>query len=343
MILLEGVDRTGKTTVATALMKLLPGWSFVHQTKPDCHPFKYGMQRVVNSHPRVVMDRLHWSNYVYGHTYKGSQDLLTEHEWRITELALASRGTMVVYMHDDIEGILGRWGKGEMYPPTEIPQLLDHYRNLIGQAGERTTNLPVHIATLSDLVQDGKPTYRLQQLAAECEHLARMAAKFPPPSQGIGTVCPEFVIIGEAPADRCEPCGDVPRCPLDTGPGPGWLWQAIDELNCRWWEGYYTQVSSFADPGHFVATMNTMKPQVILSLGAKARDFVRTSRIIGLDDGIRFSSVEHPDFVRRLRDFTLWKLAVREALDSFCEAEKSVDWTGKVVPDWFDMEAENCA
>lgn len=173
MILLEGVDRTGKTTVAEHLMRLLPGWSFVHQTKPDCHPFKYGMQRVANSHPRVVLDRLHWSNYAYGRVYDGSQELLDAHEWRLTELALASRGTMVVYMHDDLESILGRWGKDEMYPPTEIPALLDHYRNLVGGAGDRKSCLPTHVATLPDLVYCGRPTYRLQQLAAECEYLAQ--------------------------------------------------------------------------------------------------------------------------------------------------------------------------
>ncbi len=284
MILLEGVDRTGKTTVATELMKLLPGWSFQHQTKPDCHPYKYGMQRIAHAHPRIVLDRLHWSNYCYGHTYDGSQDLLSRHEWRLTELALASRATMVIYMHDSVEGILGRWGKDEMYPPTEIPQLLNHYTELLRGEGKQQPVLPTCVLTLPELVVNGQPTYRLQQLAAECEYLAQRAAWLPPPSQGIGTITPKFVIVADAPPEICEPCGDVPRFPLDNALE---LWTALDNAKIKWWEGYYTYSNVFFNPSHFTATMNTMNPNLVIALGDKARDLVSGGRYVGLNHSIQ--------------------------------------------------------
>jgi hypothetical protein len=265
----------------------------------------------------MVMDRGHWSNYAYGQVYKESQDLLTPHEWRLTELALASRATTIIYMRDSLENILERWGKDEMYPPTKISQLLGHYENLVTQTGALRSHLPIHMATLPDFIYEGEPTCHLRQLATECESLARTASWLPPPSQGIGISNPGFVIVGEAPFDQCEPCGDLPRFPLDTDT---LLWRALDEMDTRWQEGYYTSITSFHTPTQFALAMNAMNPQVVLSLGRDARDFIRLARMADFDSTICFAAVENPNILWKWQpwNFTSWKSTIGDALAPFC-------------------------
>src|SRR5437016_14437090 len=100
MLILEGSDCVGKTSVAKTLLDLLPGCAYKHHTKPPVHPYNYFGWFLAHTGPRVIVDRLHWSEYAYGTVYRhGSQ--LTDHQWKYLELACLSRRATIITLIDD--------------------------------------------------------------------------------------------------------------------------------------------------------------------------------------------------------------------------------------------------
>ncbi len=95
MILTEGADGVGKTTLCESLAAEF-GYDYLHFGKPDSHPIDYwfreGLKDVKGG---TVIDRLHLSEEAYGAVYRnGSQ--LTDHQFWLLEGWLWARNTMIV-------------------------------------------------------------------------------------------------------------------------------------------------------------------------------------------------------------------------------------------------------
>lgn len=76
-VLLEGPDGSGKTRLAEALLEE-PGARRVHMSIPDERPIDYWWKRfaeVDTTDGTLVIDRLHWSEDVYGPLFRGGADL----------------------------------------------------------------------------------------------------------------------------------------------------------------------------------------------------------------------------------------------------------------------------
>jgi len=267
MLILEGTDNTGKTTVAKALSKLLPGWSYRHHSKPPIDVYTYFSTFLADSHSRVIVDRFHWSNYAYSQTYH-DQPLMNKHQWRCLELMLMAQNTHTLYMYDDPENVIGRWGSGEMYEAKadKIRELSEHYLELykgIPDADIRCT-LPASMYNLRDLMdENGDPTEKLKVIAINSITSSTAASKLLPPSLGMGAVG-GFMVIGDTPL---WPADDDKR-PQVPWNYDGWLWQAIDEYKVKWWNGYYTYASAFDSNyqmGHYIHKV--IKPKKILYVG----------------------------------------------------------------------------
>jgi thymidylate kinase len=220
LIILEGCDRVGKSTVAHALRKLLPGWSYRHHTKPPCDVYDYFSRFLADAHPRIIVDRCHWSNYTYGHVY-GDQSQLSNHQWRLIELMMLSRGSVVLHMTDDIENIKSRWAADEMYKMDEekFGCILDRYHALASDYADKRSYLPKMTLTLPDLInlKTNKPTELLHAIASANSAQATALSTWFPPSLGCGyTGQGGFLVIGEAPS---EDKFANPQVPLDFGPG----------------------------------------------------------------------------------------------------------------------------
>jgi hypothetical protein len=324
MILLEGSDRVGKTTVAKALRDLLPSWSYRHHTKPPCDTYDYFARFLTETHPRVIVDRMHWSNFTYGHVY-GDQSRLTDHQWRVLELAYLGRRAVVLYMYDELDNIKSRWGADEMYKFDEAKwvELLQRYSWLADgcRMDGKLTVLPVVKAKLPELVNltDGKPKQLLKSIAAAAEANARHLAGWPPPSMGYGNTEPGgFLVIGEKPSYAKF---DSPNFPLDMGPACEWFWRAVDAVKLRWWEGYYTNASSFRSVGDFACFVHWLKPAKVLALGGVASKLVTQGCCFtGTWPTCEVATISHPGFARRFESsqFNLWGSKLETALIDWC-------------------------
>lgn len=295
MILLEGPDRCGKTTVAEMLRGLLPGWSYRHHTKPPVDAYTYFAWFLADTHPRVIVDRMHWSAQVYDKVFERSA-ALTPHQWRLIELAHMSRGTTVYCLNDDPQQIFNRWGDDEMYLSDKIPQLCTGFNQLCSGDGDPPSYLPHIELKLPDLIFNGKPCDYARLLAMSDEDNARFATRNLPASLGIGKTPAEFMILGEAPGSPIK--GSMrPSLPWDEGPAAEHLWAAFDVLELAWWQGYYTNASAFGSIPEFAHYINSVvRPKRILAFGARARTLCTMAQ---LHPNTEVFNVLHPSVARR--------------------------------------------
>lgn len=113
MLIIEGTDLVGKTTLAKALVKDLEGhgpWVYRHQTKlpPKWdHPWSY------YSHISqfVVQDRFHMSEVVYSKVCRGNNTDLDEERYRLVDAWCRLQGSVTVLLIST-EGFLRKqWDK----------------------------------------------------------------------------------------------------------------------------------------------------------------------------------------------------------------------------------------
>jgi len=97
LILVEGPDKAGKTTLAKRLSYLL-GWHYLHTgPAPDLNKaFEHNLNALLVYRDKVVIDRLHLSTRVYGPIFH-NQNLLSTYDIEVLEGLLRSKKAMVVY------------------------------------------------------------------------------------------------------------------------------------------------------------------------------------------------------------------------------------------------------
>lgn len=295
MIILEGMDRCGKSTVARALRELLPGWSYRHHTKPPMDPFGYFAQFIADSHPRVIVDRFHWSEPAYGKTYRHGSGL-TKSQWRTLELMCLGQNAQIIYMYDHVESIKARWDDSEMFPAEPLNQLCLEYATI--KAASKVAN---YSYTLPDLIDaKGRPTERLEAIAAaERFGVARRQKYQLPPSIAYGAHG-GFMIVGESPSEReLEKSPDV-QAPFKSGPASEVLWKALDDHSIAWWNGHYTNASEFTVEG-FKEYAEWVDPTKIVLLGNVAQKLMPESQRAA-PHVPRVIHLAHPAYVKRFQN-----------------------------------------
>ena len=97
VVLLEGPDGGGKSRLAETLLEREDDARFVHMSIPDERPYDYWMGRLeaALTDGTLVIDRLHWSEDVYGPLFRGGADL-TRGEREDLEAWLTERRCVVV-------------------------------------------------------------------------------------------------------------------------------------------------------------------------------------------------------------------------------------------------------
>lgn len=270
MIVVEGLDRCGKSTVTQALLKLLPGWSYRHHTKPPMHPYGYFAGFLADARPSVVVDRLHWSEPAYGVTYRDGSGLSFV-EWTKLELMCLAQDAHVLYMEDDVDSIRSRWDDKEMFPAEGIERLKDEYEKVLAQS-----KVPRVRAKLPDMVQDGRPTEALARLASlETEH-ADFTEQLPAPSIGAGRLRDAaFFVIGPTPTlSGAEKDPDV-QFPLPLGHAEEEFWEFMAS-EVPWHRGYYTGASSYSTAALkrlvLMPIENDKDAPIVVCLGNEAKD-----------------------------------------------------------------------
>lgn len=267
MIIVEGLDRCGKSSVTKRLLELLPSWSYRHHTKPPMSPYGYFAGFLADCRPHVIVDRLHWSEPAYGNTYRGGSGLSRAETIKLELMCLAHDAT-VIYMHDSPESIESRWDDSEMFPADGIRKLIAEYEKVIQES-----RIPYSRHKLHDLVKDGSPTELLARLASSEIHAANASLMCPPPSIGSGRLSTaEFFVIGPTPTLRgAEKDPDV-QFPLPLGHAENEFWEMAAHF--PWHKGYYTSASSYsiASLKRLVLTpeINDSVRPIVICLGKEA-------------------------------------------------------------------------
>jgi thymidylate kinase len=135
IIILEGVDGTGKTTLAHELCDLAqqvtPGVNvtYLHAGPPDRHPlyeYEVPLQDVHPTRDLVVCDRWHLGELVYGPLYRGGSQLQGP-GLRHIRLFLHRHGAVVVRLKEDIRTVTLRVSeRGDTYVNVLDLDELDH-------------------------------------------------------------------------------------------------------------------------------------------------------------------------------------------------------------------------
>lgn len=99
LIVIEGADRTGKTTLAGRLAKEAgDGW-YVHRSAPQGHPleeYETFLDDYVPGGQSWILDRWHWGERVWPRVF-GRETQYDEAMLRHTDMYIRSRGGVIVY------------------------------------------------------------------------------------------------------------------------------------------------------------------------------------------------------------------------------------------------------
>jgi thymidylate kinase len=129
VVVLEGCDGTGKTTLATTLATQ-HGYSVVHSGRtPDDVDLLARYRSILATPGKIVLDRSFISELVYGPLQYGRSRLTTSDATQLA-LLVAARGGVLVHLISWPETIVARLrGRDGSAPPLEsIRALTDSYR-----------------------------------------------------------------------------------------------------------------------------------------------------------------------------------------------------------------------
>lgn len=128
VIVIEGCDKCGKTSLATQLSAML-NWPVVKSSQPG--PMGAVHEYIAALHTNTgpfIADRFHLGESVYGPLYRGGFGV-NQYDFREIERLLSARGALLVLMEDDPAWIVTRFRQlnEDFARADDIPKLLDGF------------------------------------------------------------------------------------------------------------------------------------------------------------------------------------------------------------------------
>lgn len=154
IIIIEGVDKTGKSTLAKKVSEET-GYPVVHLGVPPDKGYYRKLRRLINKGKEgVIFDRFHWGDVAY-HGITREKRALTPEEFTKIEGRLDELGAVVIYCHSGFNAIWRRFkeDKEELINPESIPIIQEQYRKIIALTPLRVMlhdfkNFPIEITKL---------------------------------------------------------------------------------------------------------------------------------------------------------------------------------------------------
>lgn len=196
LIVLEGSDGAGKTTLAEKLAEALPGpvgrQSFRAPTGDPLQEYESFLRRVaLTPEASYIVDRMHWSEMVYGTIFRPN-DHMSEGSFRHLEMVLQGQGGLTVLLDPPAEELRQRLhDRGD--DPRALPGMREEdvvtvkhqYRWLVDESG--LVFSPVHRAAAPNV-----------RAILELAHFRELKERSPFPHY-VGPMNPHILLVGDQP------------------------------------------------------------------------------------------------------------------------------------------------
>ncbi len=287
LLVLEGADGTGKTTLAKAIEKR--NHRYVHNGPPPdgISLFEhYTQQMLAARHVDTVFDRLHVGELIYGPVMRG-KSLITLEEMRLLNRLLFSMGGKVIFCDTNNEAILGNWldRKGQEYVDQveKIKRVAYDYRTLFDQEfGQQDT-----------VVFDYNESYLLERVNQffPYDEVPDFLRRKRCPEGVIGAPEAKFLIVGERVNPELSFGQDLAFYSMENSSG---------FLNrCLWDAGYKEHELSFTNARTITSATRDLyslwtndRSLVVITLGKLAAETCDNQAVPHLE-------VPHPQYVKR--------------------------------------------
>lgn len=271
-IILEGCDKTGKTTLADILVKKF-GFKKVVSGPPTGDPYVDYVKKLKSARQNTVFDRLCYGELVYGPIYRG-KSLINQEKLRNLELLAMAKNTIVIFCHDNVKNLSRRFKRdGEKFSKmTDIKKISSSFKEIM-----RDCRLPVihHQIGTNDLTRGNK----LKKI------IKRFSRDVPALDDVIGKIDrPRLLLVGDKRNTRGR--YSSVGLPFDFGPSSRFLFNQLRSL---------TDDIAIMNSDHprLRAAIMAIRPELIISLGKNAHHRLN---MIGIEDHFL---VPHPSYENR--------------------------------------------
>lgn len=282
LVILEGVDGAGKTTMAETLRGLAPETKILHKgplTRDVISEYTLDIQHYRPGRGEdVVCDRWHLGEQVYGPILRG-ESAFTRSSFVHVEKALQARGALLVHLDQELGVLRSRLrARGDdLVNEGMLGDLQRGYRTAL-----RESRVP-------RLTFDGR--WDVEQLTEivlrSARHLEEACVKLNPFTTYVGDPHPRYLLLGETRNENFK-SDVVPEAAFTPASATSGKY-LLDHLTSTELYGCGLANACEEDVGELWETLG--KPPTV-ALGVHATGACRES-------GIEFGAVPHPQFVRR--------------------------------------------
>lgn len=138
IIILEGCDKTGKTTLAKEICSRL-GYEYIKISNPEYDAYQEYITHLNNTNGPTLFDRFHLGELVYGPIFRNKNDL-AGYKFSNIEKVLKGKGTKIIYTYNNVDWIKNKFieDKETFVSENQIEDIIKAYNNVLYK-----TELPV--------------------------------------------------------------------------------------------------------------------------------------------------------------------------------------------------------
>jgi hypothetical protein len=211
IIILEGCDGVGKTTLAAEIHRRLPFAWQLHQGPPQGDdPFSIyeeGLLAYDGTTP-IICDRWHLGEMIYGPMYRGGSIVDDIARWHIEAFLQAKGATQIVLTLPDhvVERRLATRGD-DMVDPAKVATIQQRYRDIVPDTNVFTAFFECddHSGRCSCFIEG------IDEMLHDARHAWLVAAKLRDFPTYVGPMRPDYLLLGERRNDEAFTAAFVPQ------------------------------------------------------------------------------------------------------------------------------------
>jgi thymidylate kinase len=283
-IIIEGADKTGKTTLANAIVKRF-GCEYIHFGKPKKHPATEYAEYAISTNRNVVLDRFYLGELVYGPLLRGKCGL-NPLEFVTLERLLRLKQAILIQTTTDVTLANKRLAVSTQH---EAVDNLQNEKAVLGFSLLHDRSKLQHVIKYDGSTRENL-TDVLNQLSALRFEVTKDQEIIQKVCTGIGTpVGPKIVFVGEAVNKRVTWLG----LPFDKGLSSEFLFNSMQAAGVPEDKVYICNADKLTSAE---VDFLTRDKAVFVALGKKAE-----AKLKHLD--VPCYTAPHPQFVKRFQ----WK------------------------------------